>query len=315
MSELKIGPINAATPTPLGANGIFDEQSARRLCRRWIDLKLDGVFVLGSMGEGALLSDATRRAFLGTALEVCAGRLTIFAGAADLSYSRMRERALEYAAMGAPCIVLCAPPEVSPGRAADDVRRTADACPVPCAYYEVPDRTGIALTLNEILSVLAHPNIVALKDSTANPLISQGIAAEGLRPTGVTLLDGCEYRTAFSQALGYDGVLHGGGVLTGRRVRAIWDLARSGKLREAIALDRENSLFLASVYNRFSRPLQNTIGQKYALKLLGVLEQANVEVEQSLDDASRRRIAQALDADRQWLAPAQDLTEIPASSF
>lgn len=273
-------------------------------------MELDGVFVLGSMGEGALLADEIRRAFLETALDAAADRLTIFAGTADLSGSRMRERALEYAAMGVSCVVLCIPPEVSPRKAADVVRGVADACPVPCAYYEVPGRTGTTLTLNEILAILEHPNIVALKDSSGNPLISQGITSGELRPPGVTLLDGCEYRTAFSQALGYDGVLHGGGVLTGRRVRAIWELAAAGKLRDAIELDRENALFLAAIYNRFSRPLQNTIGQKYALHLLGVLDQPTVELEQSLDEPSRYRIEDQVKAHRRWLLPAHEMADL-----
>jgi dihydrodipicolinate synthase/N-acetylneuraminate lyase len=145
---------------------------------------------------------------------------------------------------------------------------------------------------------------VALKDSTANPLTAYGITSRDLRPDGVALLDGCEYRTAFSQAIGYDGVLHGGGVLTGRRVREIWQLAAAGRLREAIELDRENSLFLAGVYNRFSRPLQNTVGQKYALHLLGVLDRAVVELEQSLDENSRQRIAKQVEANRHWIEAA-----------
>ena len=215
----------------------------------------------------------------------------------------MRERALRYAAMGAPCVVLCVPAGASTQGAINDVKRTADACPAPCAYYDVPARTGLALTLDEILSILSHSNIVAMKDSSGNALTAQGITAKQYRVPGVALLDGCEYRTAFSQALGYDGVLHGGGALTGLRVRAIWRLAESGRLRDAIELDRENSLFLAAVYNRFSRPLQNTIGQKYALKLLGTFDDPTVAIEQSLDEASRARIATAVEADMGWLAP------------
>ena len=63
MANLKIGAINAATPTPLKPDGSFDKASAKKLCRRWTDIGLDGVFVLGSMGEGPLLSDEVRNAW------------------------------------------------------------------------------------------------------------------------------------------------------------------------------------------------------------------------------------------------------------
>ncbi|MGA2329832.1 MAG: dihydrodipicolinate synthase family protein [Bryobacteraceae bacterium] len=304
MQKLQIGPINAATPTPLNSDGGFDRGSARRLCRRWIDLQLDGVLILGNMGEGGLVSDETRSSFIETALAEAGDKLTIFVSAADASLHRMRERALAYASMGAPCVVLCIAPGVAPQRAVDDVKRIADACPVPCAYYDAPSRTGTALMLNEILSILAHPNIVAFKDSSASEVIAQGVTSRQYRPAGVSILDGVEYRTAFSAALGYDGVLHGGGVLTACRVRAIWDLAKAGRFREALELDRQNALFLATVYNRLSRPLQNTIGQKYVLQLLGVLDEPAVAVDQSLDDNSRARIAQAVNEQRAWLLPA-----------
>jgi 4-hydroxy-tetrahydrodipicolinate synthase len=303
MDPLPIGPVNAATPTPLNPEGEFDCPSAQRLCRRWFDMSLDGVLLLGSMGEGDLLSDAARCAFLQTALTETGDRLTIFASAADRSRQRMKERALAYAGMGAHCIVLCAPPGVSPQRAVDDVKAVADACPIPCAYYDVPARTGVALSLQDILSILAHPNIVAFKDSSTSEVIAQGVTSPERRPNGVRLLDGVEYRAAYSAALGYDGVLHGGGVLTARRVRRIWELAQAGRFREALALDRENALFLATVYNRLSRPLQNTIGQKYALHLLGVLDHPAVALDQSLNDESRARIAQAVKAHRKWLVP------------
>jgi dihydrodipicolinate synthase/N-acetylneuraminate lyase len=307
MRKLQIGPINAASPTPLNADGELDRPSARRLSRRWLDLQLDGVFVLGSMGEGGLLSDATRTAFLEMALDEAGDNLAIFVSAADSSLARMRERALTCAKMGAPCVVLCIAPGVSPARAVDDVKRIADACPVPCAYYDVPSRTGTALALNDILRILAHPNIVAFKDSSTSEVIAQGVTSSEFRPIGVSILDGVEYRTAVSAALGYDGVLHGGAVLTARRVRAIWELAQAGRFREAFELDRENALFLATVYNRMSRPLQNTIGQKYALHLLGVLDDPAVVVDQLLDDESRARIASAVEAHRSWLVPAMEV--------
>jgi 4-hydroxy-tetrahydrodipicolinate synthase len=304
MPQLHIGPINAATPTPLTADGRFDAKSARRLCGRWTEVELDGVFILGSMGEGALVSDETRNRFVETALAEAGAKLTIFVSAADTSRERMRERALRYAAMGAPCVVLCVAGGVSVQRSISDVKSVAESCPVPCAYYDVPSRTGTALTLSDILDVLSHPNIIAFKDSSGSEVIAQGVTSPRFRPAGVTLLDGVEYRTVFSHTVGYDGVLHGGGVLTARRVRAIWEMAAAGRFREAAELDRENALFLAGVYNRFARPLQNTIGQKYALQLLGVLDSPATAVDQTMDAASRARIEGLVGQHRAWLEPA-----------
>lgn len=298
---LRIGPINAASPTPLTPEGCLDRKSARRLARRWLDLKLDGVLILGSIGEGSRLSDDARSSFVEIALEEAGDHLTVFASAADLSRDRMRERAARYAAMGVPCVVLCVPPEVTAATAVASVKSVADSCPVPCGYYEIPLNTGIALSLHEILDILAHQNIWAMKDSSNNSLLSQALTSRQYRPDRVALLDGVEYRAAYTRAVGYDGVLHGGGVLTARRVRTIWEKASQGLMREAMDLDRENSLFLGAVYNRFSRPLQNVAGQKYALKLLGVFDSEAVLIDQPMNDVSKQRIAAAIEQNRDWL--------------
>lgn len=300
MPDLRIGPINAATPTPLTAGGRLDFHSAKRLARRWIELQLDGVLLLGNMGEGSLVANGDREAFLDLALSEAGGELTIFVSASDSSRERMREQALQYASMGAPCVVLTAPRGVSAAKAIADVKAVAECCPVPCCYYEVPGSTGVALNAGEIFGLLTHGNIVAMKDSSNNPLLSQALTSR-YRVPGVAILDGVEYRAAYSRAVGYDGVIHGGAVLTGRRVRAIWEMAGNGKAAEAMRLDRENSMFLGTVYNRFSHPLQNTIGQKYALKLLGILEHETVLLDQSLDEASKARIAEAVSKDREWI--------------
>ena len=303
MKTLNIGTINAATVTPLKSDGGLDEASARRLCARWLDLGLDGVLLLGSMGEGMLLPERTRDAFVETAVSAVGGRLALFASAADVSAPRMIERARRYARMGADCTVLCIPPNAAPARGVAEVLAAADACEGPCAYYDVPANTGTALTLTEILQILRHENIRACKDSSGNSLLAQALNSPDHRPPHVKILDGTEYHTLFSVDMGYDGVLHGGGGLTGRWVRAIWEAARQGQREQALAMDRQRCLFLGQVYNRFSRPLQNVIGQKYALRLLGCLDHEAVCVDQALDNSARERIRLAVETHRTWLEP------------
>ncbi len=295
MSDLRVGVVNIATPTPLKPDGGFDAASARRLCKRWVAQGIDGVLLIGTMGEGPYLTDETRNAFVELALQEAGDRVTVFVSAADTSRARMQERALRYAGMGAHCVVLCLPGfNAPPAKAVADVKAVADACPAPCAYYETPENTGTALVLNELLDILSHRNIKVCKDSSGNALVSQGITAPDFKPLGARLLDGVEYRTPVSRLMGYDGVLHGGGALTGRWVRQIWDKAGEGRLADALAMDRAKAMFLARVYNRFSRPVQNIMGQKYALKLLGVFDHDAVAVNQTLDDAARTRIREAV---------------------
>lgn len=301
MKKLKVGVVNAATPTPIKADGSFDKVSAKKLCKHWINIGLDGVLVLGTMGEGLLLSDEVRNRFVETALSEAGDKVTIFVSTADVSRARALERAKRYQSMGAHCIVLCLTPKVSVDKAIADVKYVADNCTTPCAYYEIPENTGTALVLNDILDILSHKNIHAFKDSSNNALLAQAVASKQYHPEGVAMLDGTEYRTAFAAMLGYDGVLHGGGVMTGKWVRKILEEAKAGRIENAVELDRQKAFFIAKIYNRFSRSLKNVAGQKYALKLLGAMDCEAVLIEQSLDDASRAIIQKAVEENKQWL--------------
>lgn len=78
-------------------------------------------------------------------------------------------------------------------------------------------------------------------------------------------------------------------------------LAKDGRMREAFTLDRERTLCMGQLYNRFSHPLQNIVGQKYALRVLGCIAHEATAVHQPLDDASRERIEKTVEEFRAWL--------------
>lgn len=290
-----IGPINAALPTPLDTNKNLDEESLRRLCSHCIEIGLDGIFILGSMGEGTLLPESARARAVEIVQEELGSRdIKIFVSAADVSAERMRERAERYASLGADYAILMIPQNLSIEKGIDELHRVADSSEIPCGYYEVPVVTQRALSFNQLKRVLAHDNIHIFKDSSNNALFAQGISEGLLKEANVTTLDGVEFRAAFSARLGYDGVLHGGGALTARRVRRIWQLVSDGRLEEAIELDRRNSLFLAAIYDRFLTATRATIGQKYALKLLTVFSDESLLLDQELDADARERIGAVL---------------------
>jgi 4-hydroxy-2-oxoglutarate aldolase len=44
-------------------------------------------------------------------------------------------------------------------------QRVADASPIPVVLYSVPANTGLDLSVNVVLRLASHPNIVGIKDS------------------------------------------------------------------------------------------------------------------------------------------------------
>lgn len=301
MASFKPGPVNAATPTPMLSGGRLDKASMPKLARRWIGLGLDGVMVLGTMGEGRFMTDEDRQDMVALSLEHAGDKLTVYATVADLSVARMVERAKRYAKLGVPCVVVCVPPGASPKEAVAAAKAVADASPVPVAYYDIPENTGVKLVLEQVLDILTHPNIKVMKDSSGNPLLGQALTAAQYRPKDMWLCCGSEYTIVHTQQVGYNGCLHGGGALTGKHVRMIWTAMTEGRVADAVKMDRENSLCLGRIYNRFSNPLQNVLGQKYALHLLGAMDHAYTIDGQQLDAASRDRVETAVNDYRAWL--------------
>ena len=55
MRKPQIGPINAVTPTPLTERVSWIVRLRAAFCRRWIDVQLDGVFILGPHGGGHIV--------------------------------------------------------------------------------------------------------------------------------------------------------------------------------------------------------------------------------------------------------------------
>ncbi|REK91773.1 dihydrodipicolinate synthase family protein [Streptomyces inhibens] len=74
--------------TPLTESGQVDVRSPAALVEHLVDAGVDGLFVLGSTGEAACLSDIQRRTVIETVVDAASGRLPVLAGAIDMATAR-----------------------------------------------------------------------------------------------------------------------------------------------------------------------------------------------------------------------------------
>lgn len=84
------------------------------------------------------------------------------------------EQTLLSAQYGA-CATLIVPPNYYKGQMTHEVlvkhyTAVADASPIPVFVYNVPQFSGIDFTLDTLLAMAEHPNIVGIKDSSSNIL-------------------------------------------------------------------------------------------------------------------------------------------------
>jgi 4-hydroxy-2-oxoglutarate aldolase len=139
---------------------------------RWNAHDLAGYVVLGSNGEGVLLSteekvqvwQAARRAIPTARLMIAGTGAQSTRGAIDLT-----RRAAD---AGADAALVVTPHYYSPKMTADALVRhyeaVADASPIPVLIYNVPKFTGVNMDAAAIARAARHPNVVGTKDTSGN---------------------------------------------------------------------------------------------------------------------------------------------------
>jgi 4-hydroxy-tetrahydrodipicolinate synthase len=156
--------------TPLTAQGTLDEAALERLVNAQIAGGVEGVFVLGTTGEGAHVPHEFRRRLVELTARQAAKRTLVFAGLGDVRASDVSE-ANEFFRAGADAVV--AHPPISEKTAAEKLQAwyqlLLDRLEGPLLLYNMPTTTGISIPLNAVERLLGHPRLAGIKDSENNP--------------------------------------------------------------------------------------------------------------------------------------------------
>ncbi len=161
--------VYTALVTPF-VDGHVDKHAWQRLLARQIDAGVTGVVPLGSTGEAATLTMAEREYLVRSAVEICAGRCTVVAGAGTNATATTIELTRAVAAWGAQAALLVTPYYNKPQQhgLVAHFRAVARAVDIPIMLYNVPGRTACNLLPGTATELAAEPNIVALKEASGN---------------------------------------------------------------------------------------------------------------------------------------------------
>ena len=189
-------------PTPVGLwlplitpfrDGMLDEVSVRRLVRHYASEPINGLILTATTGEGLTLDEEeTERLVSLVAAEFGAiGRsLPIFLGLSG-SDTRKLVKALEHTATWPIDGYLIACPYYTRPSQEGMVRHfsaLAAAAIRPIMIYNIPYRTGVNLGNAAMLELAAHPNIVGVKDCSAD--MAQSVDLLRRKPPGFAVLTG-----------------------------------------------------------------------------------------------------------------------------
>jgi 4-hydroxy-tetrahydrodipicolinate synthase len=197
--------------TPLTADERLDRPALKRLVEYVIQGGVDGIFILGSIGEGPMLRPAVRLELAEATVEAAAGRVPVIAGALEPSTSRVIEEVRALAGRGLRGYVVTTPFYYG-GYNAEDLsahfRRVAEAADLPILLYNIPQNTKVAFGAELALKLAKVANVAGLKDSSGDWIEVQAILAAH-RPPGFVVLQGNQTYAGISMLTGADGLVPG----------------------------------------------------------------------------------------------------------
>jgi dihydrodipicolinate synthase/N-acetylneuraminate lyase len=192
------GTLGAAV-TPLRDHGErLDEDAFGPLLEFYGSRGLDGIFVLGTTGEGILLREAERRRAAELAV-AGAGPLSVIVHCGAQTTAETCALAAHAAQTGADAVAVVGPPyyPFSADELLEHLAAAAEACaPLPFYIYEYADRTGYSIPRRVVEDLRGRAtNFAGMKISDApfdhvEPYLGLGldvfIGVEGLIPKGLT---------------------------------------------------------------------------------------------------------------------------------
>jgi 4-hydroxy-tetrahydrodipicolinate synthase len=273
------GPLGGLIPpltTPLTPDGDVDTPSLERLCEFLVTAGVDGLFVGGSSGEAALLSDSQRHRAIETVVGAASGQVPVVAGALDTGTARVIDHARAAAKRGAAAVVSTGPFYVAP-HPQEVVRHfelLRDAVDVPVIAYDIPSATHTRLPRTAVEALAATGTIVGLKDSSGDLTAFRQLLAT-TADTGLRMFTGSETVTDLALQLGAHGQVPGLGNVDPHGYVRLGHAARVGDWATAAA-EQQRLLRLFSIVDVADRArIGFTAGAlgafKVALYLRGVI--------------------------------------------
>ena len=154
--------------TPLRGRDELDIEGLERLIERILGGGVDGLFILGTTGEGPSLSYRLRRDLIERTCRQVRGRVPVLVGITDSAFVESVDLARHAAATGADALVLAPPFYFSEGQ--PELQEYLDhlvvELPLPLVLYNTPANTKVQYGLDAVRRAMDQPRIIGLKDSS-----------------------------------------------------------------------------------------------------------------------------------------------------
>ncbi|MEJ5998286.1 dihydrodipicolinate synthase family protein [Corynebacterium sp. H130] len=261
--------------TPLTHSGDVDVPSLTKLVEHLISGGVDGIFVLGSSGEVAFLSDAVREQVIATVLQLVDGRVPVYAGVIDTQTNRVIEHIRVAERLGVQAVVATAPfyAITGPSEIEAHFRALREATSLPLIAYDIPVCVHSKLAPEMLVRLGAEGVLQGVKDSSGDDVSFRRLCMMNKAAgSPLTVLTGHEAVVDGAYLAGADGCVPGLGNVDPAGYVRMWQAYQAGDFAAMKAEQDRLAALFEIVFQPIGKvgPAAGVGSFKTALELMGV---------------------------------------------
>lgn len=247
LTQDKLSGLYTAIVTPLAAEGAVDIKGLQELVRFQLRAGAAGIVPIGGTGEYPAFSRDERRGIVAACVEAADGK-PVIPGVLSTGFEDALEAGRDFAAAGAAAVMTVTPyyaPGTQDGMRAY-FRRYRDALDLPVMLYQIPRRTTVSAFADTVQAMAEDGSIIGMKYSSYDmPDFIRTVKYTGDK---IAILSGEEPLFATHVALGARGGVLASASIYPKIWIEIFELARQGKLKEALKLQDKIDPVVDSIY-------------------------------------------------------------------
>ena len=262
---MKIQGLYTALVTPF-RNGAVDYDKLTRLVEMQIAAGVDGISPVGTTGESPTLSFEEHERVIATVVQLVNGRCKVLAGSGANSTAEALHLTRHAKSDGADFSLQVAPYYNKPTQEGlyRHFATIADSCDIPIVIYNVPGRSGVAVSAETIARLAKNCNVAGVKEASG----SVDRVSEILDLCDIPVLSGDDALTVPMMSVGAVGVVSVASNVIPKEMKQLVDLCNAGTYEQARAMHRKLYRFFKGMFIE-----TNPIPVKAAMAMRGLLEE------------------------------------------
>jgi 4-hydroxy-tetrahydrodipicolinate synthase len=252
--------------TPVTRSGTLDEPAVERLVDFLLAGGVDGIFVLGTTGEGVSVPQAFRHRLVECTVAHVKRRAKVYVGLTDLKNVAL---ANGYFHAGADAVVARPPVSYPLDELLPSFESLLSGLEGPLILYNIPATTNVSIPLDVVGKLVGHPRLAGIKDSENNSeRLEQLLGRFGNHPE-FSVFVGVGMLMAQGLKLGAEGIVPSVGNLIPNVCQSLCLAAQRGDWAET-ERHAEQMKAVADLYQNGRTLGQSLASLKAALYCLGI---------------------------------------------